>query len=91
MIVVKKMTKLFYQFWECEKVPEEWNENRVTLLHRGAQKSKRDFKNYRRIVLSNMVGQAFCAILNERLKKWIQRKSTQERTEWVLNKLENRR
>ena len=72
-VVVDGMTELFNRVWEDERVPREWNECRVTLLHKGGHKCKKDLKNYRPIALANTVGKIFCAVLNERLCKWVER------------------
>ena len=72
-VVIDRMTELFNQVWEEERVPRMWNECRVTLLHKGGFKSKNELKNYRPIALLNTVGKVFSAVLNERLCKWIER------------------
>ena len=72
-VMIDRMTELFNRVWEDERVPNEWNECRVTLLHKGKHKSKRDLKNYRPIALGNTIGKIFSAILNERLCKWIEK------------------
>ena len=46
-VVIDRMTELFNQVWEEERVPRMWNECRVTLLHKGGYKSKNELKNYR--------------------------------------------
>ena len=71
--VSERMTEVFNRVWREEKVPEKWNECRVTLLHKGGHKSKKELKNYRPIALTNTVGKIFSAVLNERLCKWIER------------------
>ena len=44
--MLEKMKELYVEIWRNEKVPERWNENRVTLLHKGGCKSKKQFKNW---------------------------------------------
>ena len=72
-VMIDRMTELFNRVWEEERVPRKWNECRVTLLHKGGHKSKNELKNYRPIALLNTIGKVFCAVLNERLCKWIER------------------
>ena len=72
-VMLDRMTELFNDVWEGERVPREWNECRVTLLHKGGHKSRRELKNYRPIALANTVGKIFCAVLNERVSEWIER------------------
>ena len=71
-VLIDRMTELFNRVWEEERVPREWNESRVTLLHKGGYKRKDELKNYRPISLVNTVGKIFSAVLNERLRKWIE-------------------
>ena len=71
--VIERMTEVFNRVWREEKVPKKWNESRVTLLHKGGHKSKKELKNYRPIALTNTVGKIFSAVLNERLCEWIER------------------
>ena len=71
--VIERMTDVFNRVWREEKVPKKWNECRVTLLHKGGHKSKKELRNYRPIALTNTVGKIFSAVLNERLCKWIER------------------
>ena len=72
-LIVDGMTALFNCVWEEEKVPKEWNECKVTLIHKGGYKSKQELKNYRPIALANTVSKVFSGVLNERLCKWIER------------------
>ena len=37
-------------------MPESWNETRVTLLHKGGCKSKKELKNYRPIAVADHFG-----------------------------------
>ena len=71
--VIERMTDVFNRVWREEKVPKKWNECRVTLLHKGGHKSKKELRNYRPIALTDTVGKIFSAVLNERLCKWIER------------------
>ena len=72
-VAIDRMTELFNRVWEEEKVPRKWNESRVILLHKGGHKNRKELRNYRPIALVNTVGKVFCAVLNERLCKWIER------------------
>ena len=72
-VMIDEITKLFNCVWQEERVPKEWNECRVTLIHKGGYKSKNELKNYRPIALANTVGKIFSTMLNERLRKWIER------------------
>ena len=40
-VVTDRMTELFNQVWEEERVPRMWNECRLTLLHEGGYKSRK--------------------------------------------------
>ena len=71
--VVEGLHKLFNRILEEERVPSKWNESRVSLLHKGGHKSKRELKNYRPISLSDTVCKVFCGIMNERLKEIFER------------------
>lgn len=53
-----------------KRVQKEWNESRESLLHKGANKSKSEIKNYRPIALTNTAGKVFHAVLNDRLYEW---------------------
>ena len=68
-VMIDRMTELFNDVWEEERMPRKWNECRVTLIYEGGYTSRYDLKNYRPIVLVNTVGKVFCAVLNERLCK----------------------
>ena len=46
-VMIDRMTELFNEVWEEERVPRKWNECRVTLIHKGRYKSKNELKNYR--------------------------------------------
>jgi hypothetical protein len=71
--MVKKLHELYVEIWKEERVPSEWNESRVTLIHKGGCKSKKELKNYRPIALADTVGKIFCMILNERMRVNIER------------------
>ena len=66
--MLEKLKELYVEIWRNEKVPESWNETRVTLLHKGGCKSKKELKNYRPIAVADTVGKIFCMVLNGRLK-----------------------
>ena len=72
-VMIDRMTGLFNEVWEEKRMPRKWDKCRVTLLHKGGYKSKNELKNYRPIALVNTVGKVFCAVLNERFCKWIER------------------
>ena len=72
-VMIDRITELFNQVWEEERVLRKWNECRVTLLHKGGYRSKNELKSYRSIALVNTVGKVFYVVLNERLCKWIER------------------
>ena len=71
--MIDLLVSLFGKIWNAETVPKRWNENRVILLHKGGQKSKKDLKNYRPIDLMNTVVKTFCMVLNERMRKCFER------------------
>jgi hypothetical protein len=66
-VVWKAAELLFQNFFEEEQVPSSWLESRVTLLHKGGNKNKKDIKNYRPITLTNTIGKTFCNLLNQRM------------------------
>lgn len=66
--IIEGMHGLFKNVWSEERVPRKWNESRVTLLHKGGHKSKKELKNYRPITLTDTISKVFCGVLNERLK-----------------------
>ena len=68
-MAINRVTELFNQVWEEERVPRKWNKCRATPIY----KSKNELKNYRPIALVNTIGKVFCGVLNERLCKWIER------------------
>ena len=67
------LKELYVEIWRNEKVPESWNETRVTLLHKGGCKSKKELKNYISIAVADTVGKIFCMVLNGRLKVNVER------------------
>ena len=62
----KALAKLFTGFTKWEWTPEEWAQERVTLLHKG--KTKRNLDNYRGISISSNIGKLFCKIISKRLR-----------------------
>ena len=66
--VVHTLHELFTTILREEKVPIDWNNNKVKLLHKGGHKSKKELKNYRPVALSNTLAKIFCGILNKRMK-----------------------
>ena len=71
--MVEGIYQLFKKIWNEEKVPKKWNESRVTLLHKGGHKNKKELKNYRPITLTDTISKIFCGILNDRLKDIFER------------------
>jgi len=71
--VIEGMNVLFRKIWEEEQVPSKWKESRVTLVHKGVHKSKKDLKNYRPIALVDTISKVFCGILSEGLREWCER------------------
>ena len=69
--VVDWLSELYKVEWREMKIPEKWNESKVILLHKGGHKSKR-VKNYRPIALTDTIGEIFCKVLNNRLRKCIE-------------------
>ena len=51
--LLEKLNELYVEIWRNERVPESWNETRVTLLHKGGCKSKKELKNYRPITVAS--------------------------------------
>ncbi len=68
---IGRLTDLFNVVWTNECVPDAWNESRVTLLHKGGHKSKKELRNYRPIALADTSGKIFCAVMNERMQRCI--------------------
>ena len=56
-----------------EYLPSKWNESKLTLIHKGGHKSKKELKNYRPIALTDTVAKIFCGILNSRLSECFER------------------
>ena len=71
--MVEGLYRLFNRIWEEGKVPKKWNESRVTLLHKGGHKSRKELKNYRPIAVMDTVGKLFSGLLNERLRECCER------------------
>ena len=70
---VKGIHELFKHIWREEGVFETWNESRVTLIHKGGNKSKREIKNHRPIAVCDTVCKIFCGILNDKLCEVVER------------------
>ena len=71
--VIEGLHELFGRIWREERVPAAWNESRVTLIHKGGRKSKKEIKNYRPIAVCDTVCKIFCGVLNERLSEVVER------------------
>lgn len=62
-VLLEVARSLFRNIFREELVPKSWADSRVTLLHKGGHKSKKDLKNYRPIALTNTWGKVFCNLL----------------------------
>ena len=71
--VTEGLYVLFKKIWEEGRVPIKWNESKVTLLHKGGHKSKKELKNYRPIAVNDTVGKIFCGLLNDRMNECCER------------------
>ena len=71
--MLEEMHEMFACIWREERVPAAWNESRVTLIHKGGHKSKKEVKNYRPIAVCDTLCKVFCGILNERLSGIVER------------------
>ena len=71
--MIEGMHELFKCIWREEEVPRSWNDSRVTLIHKGGNKSKKEIKNYRPIAVCDTMCKIFCGILNERLSEIVER------------------
>ena len=71
--VIEGLHDLFGKIWREERVPAVWNESRVTLIHKGGRKSRKEIRNYRPIAVCDTVCKIFCGVLNERLSEVIER------------------
>lgn len=53
--VVQVIFKLFSEIFETGKVPEEWRQCRVELIHGGGGKDKADIVSYRPVSIINVL------------------------------------
>ena len=53
---------------EC--IPNEWNESRVVLVHKGG--SKKDVINYRPISVINVICKLFIMIIRDSINGWVE-------------------
>ena len=63
---------VFNRMVEEERVPREWREERVKLLHKGGD--KKDINNYRGIAISSNVSKLFTRVVNNRLYEAVEGK-----------------
>ena len=71
-VIAGCLTDLFKQIWRERKAPKDWAESKVTLIHKGGHKSKKNLKNYRPIVLMNAAGKIFCTIIKWKLEEYVE-------------------
>ena len=64
--IVNMLWSLFKEVQREERMPQNWNESRVILLHKGDHKSKK-VKNYRPIAFNDTIRKISCMCLNERV------------------------
>ena len=61
--------KLFWEIFECGKVPDDWKKSRVELIHKGGGKNKSDIGNYWPISIINILNKLFGIIINDKIKR----------------------
>ena len=64
---VKQLTKNFNQILETKKIPAEWKEAKMIILHKKGD--MRDIKNYRPICLFSHMYKLFTRILQKRMER----------------------
>ena len=70
--MISRLERIFNEVLRVERVPERWNESRVTLLFKGGHKSRKALKNYRPVAITNTIGKLFCGIVKDRLSRAIE-------------------
>ena len=73
--MVKALTKIFNLFLIAKWTPQEWNHERVILLHKKGNQS--DLNNYRGISLTSNIGKLYVRMINARLSQ------TAEARNWI--------
>jgi hypothetical protein len=68
---IKALWRVCAVCWEREEIPEEWARGLIVPIPKNAEVRK--IENYRGITLLSIVGKAFVAVLNERLRKWMEK------------------
>ena len=72
-VILGGLERLFGEIVRTERVLEEWNKTKVTLLHKGGHKSKKEIKNYRPVAVANTISNIFCGILKEKITEVVER------------------
>ena len=81
---VKQLTKIIHQILETKKIPAEWKEAKMIILHKKGDTT--DIKNYRPISPLSHMYKLFTRILQKRMEKVSELKPT-KRTEKVIQLL----
>ena len=70
---IRALAQVFATCFEREEIPEEWARGLIVPIPKNQEVKK--IENYRGITLLSIVGKAFVAILNERLTRWMEKRS----------------
>ena len=68
---IRALWRVCAMCFEREEVPEEWARGMIVPIPKNAEVRK--IENYRGITLLSIVGKAFVAVLNERMRRWMEK------------------
>jgi uncharacterized protein with ATP-grasp and redox domains len=72
--ILNRIYELVRQIWEEERIPEEWKETIMALIHKRGDRDK--YKNYRGIALGNAAYKILSNIILEKSKPYIEKTMT---------------
>ena len=67
---IRALGQVFARCFEQEEIPEEWARGLIVPIPKNAEVRK--VENYRGITLLSIVGKVYVAVLNDRLKRWME-------------------
>ena len=67
---IRALWQVFARCFEQEEIPEEWARGLIVPIPKNAEVRK--VENYRGITLLSIVGKTYVAVLNDRLKRWME-------------------